>query len=103
MRGLSDIAGLRGIKTMLTGKKRSIPRMKSSVYLDLYMLKKEKDRLEKEMCVSGRKDKETRKKLDEISKAMVKLQKEGTKRNENIGGEPVKTSGKDWKKMDFNY
>jgi hypothetical protein len=47
VRGITELSGLREIRTMTSSKKRSIPRVQSSAYLDLYMLKKEKDRIEK--------------------------------------------------------
>ena len=49
MKGVSEISGLQSIKSMHSGGKRSIPRAQSSAYLDLYMLRKEKDRLEKDI------------------------------------------------------
>ena len=45
VRSATEISSLRDIRTMHSSKKRSIPRVQSSAYLDLYMLRKEKDRL----------------------------------------------------------
>ncbi len=48
MRDVDSLPGLHAVRTMQSSKKRSIPRIQSSSYLDLYMLQKEKDRLIKE-------------------------------------------------------
>ena len=50
-RGVSDVSGLRNIRSMHSTGKRSIPRAASSAYLDLYMLRKENERLEKEDAI----------------------------------------------------
>ena len=60
---------------MHSSGKRSIPRVQSSTYLDLYMLRKEKDRLEKEIYILDKRKKDILKKLDEVNKEMDKLQK----------------------------
>ena len=75
MKGVSEISGLRSIKSMHSSGKRSIPRVQSSTYLDLYMLRKEKDRLEKEIYILDKRKKDILKKLDEVNKEMDKLQK----------------------------
>ncbi|MDP3011508.1 MAG: hypothetical protein Q8N27_02215, partial [Candidatus Hydromicrobium sp.] len=48
MRDVNTISGIHAVRTMISTKKHSIPRIQSSIYLDLYMLKKEKERLLKE-------------------------------------------------------
>ena len=75
MKSVSEISGLRSIKSMHSSGKRSIPRVQSSTYLDLYMLRKEKDRLEKEIYILDKRKKDILKKLDEVNKEMNKLQK----------------------------
>ena len=75
MKSISEISGLRSIKSMHSSGKRSIPRVQSSTYLDLYMLRKEKDRLEKEIYILDKRKKDILKKLDEVNKEMDKLQK----------------------------
>jgi len=75
MKSVSEISGLRSIKSMHSSGKRSIPRVQSSTYLDLYMLRKEKDRLEKEIYILDKRKKDILKKLDEVNKETDKLQK----------------------------
>jgi len=103
MKGVSEIGGLRSIKSMHSSSKRSIPRVQSSAYLDLYMLRKEKDRLEKEIYILDKRKIETQKKLDGINKQMDKLLKAGPERKEEVSQEFKKPTGKEWKKMTLKY
>ena len=75
MKSISEISGLRSIKSMHSSGKRFIPRVQSSTYLDLYILRKEKDRLEKEIYILDKRKKDILKKLDEVNKETDKLQK----------------------------
>jgi len=103
VRSATELSGLREIRTMHSSKKRSIPRVKSSAYLDLYMLRKEKDRLEKEVCNLDKRRKSIQKRLDEINAEMDKPQKAEAKRQEGNHESVEKPSGKDWKTMALNY
>jgi len=103
MKGVSEISGLRSIKSMHSSGKRSIPRVQSSAYLDLYMMRKEKDRLEKEIYILDKRKKDIQKKLDEINKEMEKLQKAEPGRKESVAKEFEKPSEKEWKTMSLKY
>lgn len=84
-RGVSDLAGLRALRTMRSGGKRSIPRvMQGSSYLDLYMRSKEKDRLERELAHLDKRKTENEKRIAEIEKEMgvLKVQEEGRAKEE---------------------
>ncbi|MBU4346705.1 MAG: ankyrin, partial [Candidatus Omnitrophica bacterium] len=85
--------------------KRSIPRVQSSAYLDLYMLRKEKDRLEKEIYILDKRKKDIQKKLDDVNKQMDKLQKAETGRKERAANEFEKPADaeKEWKTMSLKY
>ena len=73
MKDVNSLKGIHGVGTMQSRKKRSIPRVQSSTYLDLYMLDKEKERLLKEDGkLSMRKD-GIRKRLEEIEHEMSKM------------------------------
>ncbi len=75
MKDVNNLKGIHGARTMQSRKKRSIPRVQSSTYLDLYMLNKEKERLLKEdKELSMRKD-GIRKRLEEIEHEMSRIQK----------------------------
>ena len=78
MKDVNNLKGIHGAGTMQSRKKRSIPRVQSSTYLDLYMLDKEKERLQKEdRKLSMRKD-GIRKRLEEIELEMNKIQEAET-------------------------
>ena len=103
MKGVSEISGLRSIKGMHSSSKRSIPRVQSSTYLDLYVLRKEKDRLEKDIYILDKRKGESQKKLDHVNKQMDKLLKAEPEEKEKPSQEVKKSSGKDWKTMNLKY
>ena len=111
MRDVNSLKGLHVLRTMHSTKRRSIPRIQSSTFLDLYMLKKEKERLLKEderLCM--RKD-AIKKRLEEIDLEMNKLQEVpqgGIKDSGNISFSErafTQKNGdkKEWKKMPLSY
>ena len=102
-RGATEISGLRDIRTMHSSKKRSIPRMQSSAYLDLYMLRKEKDRLEKEVYLLEKRKKGIQKRLNEINTEMKKLERAEAIRRESTPEPLKKPSRKEWKSMPLKY
>jgi len=110
-RAVSDISGLQNIRTMHSAGKRSMPRVASSAYLDLYMLNKEKERFIKENERLCMRSEAIRKRLEEIDLEMNRLQEVpqgGIKATGNVsssGGIFTQKDGvkKDWKKMPLNY
>lgn len=92
------------------GKRRSIPRIQGPVYLDLYMLDKEKERLLKEderLCM--RKD-AIKKRLKEIDLKMNKLQGSEANVKVSVGTSfsegtftQINGAAEEWKKMSLNY
>lgn len=111
MKDVNTISGIHVLRTMHSTKKRSIPRIQSSAYLDLYMLNKEKERLLKEAEKLGLRITVIKKRLDEISLEMDKLQ--NAEIVSEAGGGKINPSGhafnqknevkKEWKKMSLNY
>lgn len=75
IRGVTDVSGLREIRSLHTSGRRSIPRVQSSAYLDLYMLQKAKDRLEKEAALLIKRGQAIEKRLREIQKQMESLER----------------------------
>ncbi len=76
MRGLQQMPGIRDIKCIHSVGMRSIPKVQRSGYLELYMLRREKDRLEKEIFALDKRRSTADKQLDSINKRIEKLQKE---------------------------
>jgi len=107
MRGMTDVSGLREIRSLRSTAKRSIPRVQSSAHLDLYILEKEKERLEKEMAVLGKRSRAILKGLGDIQRQTETLEKsasltEGRKGKDGRGGEPS-GPGKKWKTFSLSY
>ena len=114
---MKDVDGLRGlhaVRTMQSSKKRSIPRIQSSAYLDLFMLQKEKDRLVKENDRLLMKMEQTNKRIEEINADINKLQEAeitttqaktdiGFKKYNFTQSTPKQGGKKEWKKMSLDY
>ena len=110
MRDVNTLKGLHVLKTMHSAKRRSIPRIQRSNYLDLYIFNKEKERLLKEderLCM--RKD-AIKKRLEEITLEINKLQE--AEATVKAGGNASFPEGaftqkdgvkKEWKKLSLNY
>jgi hypothetical protein len=76
MKALNEIATIRNVRSMHSIGARSIPRVQRSLYLDLYALRREKDRIEKEVAVLEKKMKITGRLLREVNKLIAGLQGE---------------------------
>ncbi|MCX5815886.1 MAG: hypothetical protein NTX75_06525 [Proteobacteria bacterium] len=76
MKALHEIATIKNIRSMHSIGARSIPKVQRSPYLDLYTLKKEKDRLEKETFILEKKRKIAGRLLSDINKLIAGLQEE---------------------------
>ena len=110
MRDVNGLKGLQVLRTMHSTKKRSIPRIQSSAYLDIYMLEKEKERLLKESERSGMRATVVKKRLEEIRAQTNKLQGAdavGKAKTSLSSSGDVFTrkdgAKKEWKKMTLNY
>lgn len=110
MKDANDLPGIHALRTMFSAKKRSMPKVQSSAYLDLFMLNKEKDRLLKESDRLAMRQTVTKKRLEEIDQEVNKLQEaEGiAKAGTSIGFSGRAITAKDkakkeWKKMALNY
>lgn len=110
MKDVNTLKGFHSIRTLKSIKSISIPGFRGSNYLDLYILKIEKEILLKEderLCM--RRD-IIKKRLEEIDMEMNNLQEveAGVKDNGN-GSSSIDTFTqkdeikKDWKKMSLNY
>ena len=101
MRGLQQISSLRNIKSIHSVGARSIPKVQRSSYLELYMLRREKDRLEKEVFALDKRKTAADNQLNSIAKRIEGLQKETqddhkVKAYRDISARPLK-------KMAINY
>jgi len=110
MKDVNALPGLHKLRTMVSAKKRSIPQVQGSTYLDLYMINKEKERLLKESERLGMRDTGIKKRLEEIDLETNKLQGAEAvgKANTNLSSSGDVFTQKDgakkeWKKMTLNY
>ena len=111
MRDVNSLPGLHKLRTMVSAKKRSIPRVQSSTYLDLYMMNKEKERLLKESERAGMRDAGIKKRLEEIDLEMNRLQGVETpvKSSANLTSSSKRADTqkngvkREWKKFSLNY
>jgi hypothetical protein len=96
MRGMVQVLNSRDIKSIHSVGVRSIPKVQRSSYLELCMLRREKDRLEKEIfAIDKRKDLANRQ-LNGINGRIEKLQQEADREQKikayrNIPTKPLKT------------
>jgi vacuolar-type H+-ATPase subunit I/STV1 len=96
MKGIQQVIGVRDIKSIHSIGARSVPKAQRSAYMELYMHKKEKDRLEKQIFVLDKKRNTAQRLLDSINKRIEKLQTETheeqkVKTYRNIPTKPLKT------------
>ena len=76
MKKIRQMISLRDIKSMHSTGTRSIPKIQRSSYLELYILKREKDRLEHEIFALNKRKSSADRQLDSVNKRIERLQKE---------------------------
>ncbi|MEA1964199.1 MAG: hypothetical protein U9O41_03615 [Candidatus Aerophobetes bacterium] len=108
MKSINDVgSSIRDVKTARGGNLRATPRPKGSAYLDLFMLTKEKEKLEKEESNLEKRKMQIQKRLEEIAQQIEILKKDLGKQEKKSGGEKTfqarKTSGKNWRTVSLGY
>lgn len=73
MRNVSEIRSVEDMRTTTTGHIRSTPPRKDSTYLDVYLLSKEKQRLETELRMLVKRQTRIEGRLGELHEALDKL------------------------------
>jgi len=115
MRDVTDAKGLGDLRTAITTRVHSKPPQKGTTHLDLYLLSKEKQRLEKELARLEQRQGRIREHLAEIRKAMDTLKQEAER--ESSSDNPLTDIGDGekqpapatqyrqgrWKKMTLDY
>ena len=76
MKGMMEISGTRNVKTSHAAGVRSIPKVQRSGYLELYMLGRERDRLEKEMSVLDKRRNATSRQFDDINQRVERVHRD---------------------------
>jgi hypothetical protein len=106
MRGVTNVTGLRDIRSMRTTGQRSMPRRQGSAYLELYMLRVEQERLEKEAALLAKRSHGLQKRLGEIQKQMEALGRSADSERPSNGGKKTgerNAPAKRWKSFSMNY
>lgn len=75
MGDVNSLKGMHSLRTRNKTKKRSVPGIETSIYLDMYMLDKEKERLMKEDEKLCMRKAYIKKRIGEIDMEMNKLQR----------------------------
>jgi hypothetical protein len=96
MRGIQQIPSLKDIKSIHSVGARSIPKVQRSSYLELYILRREKDRLEKEIFVLDKRRAASDRLLNSVNRRIKKLQietheEQKSKAFRNVPVRPLKT------------
>jgi len=96
MRGIQQMHGLKDIKSISSIGARAIPKVQRSSYLELYILRREKDRLTKEIFMLDKRRGTSDRLLNSINKRIKKLQRETekeqkNKKNKNVAMSSLKT------------
>lgn len=110
MKDVNNLKGMHAVGSMQSRKKRSIPKVQTSAYLDLYVLDKEKERLLKEGGRLSMRQDGIRKRLEEIEFEMNKMQEaEAASKASEEGSSPISAAGqtpdakREFKTMALNY
>ena len=103
IRGVMKLKGLRETRTLQGSKKRSMPRAQNATYLDIFILGKERDRLEKEMIIIDKRKASMRRRIDEIAVEMKKLEEAEIRGKRATPGESKSRPAKGWKTMAMKY
>jgi predicted nucleic acid-binding Zn-ribbon protein len=114
MKGGTDVRGLRDIRTMRTVSRRSMPRKSGSAYLDLYMLRLEQERLQREAAQLDKRSQgiqertqAIQKRLGEIQKLIERLERltrsEGPNNGVKKAAEPSGPAKRKWKTFPLKY
>jgi predicted nuclease with TOPRIM domain len=101
VKGVTELSGLRNIRGMRSCI--SMTSAQGSGYLELYMLHKEKDRLEKEVQVLEKRKESNQKRIVEIKAEMERLEKEEAMGRQASPEGIKKPSEKEWKTMSLKY
>lgn len=102
MQDVDTLKGLHGVKTLGSSKKRSIPKVQSSTYLELYMMEKEGERLVKESKRLEIRHIQVKKRLKEIAECR-EIAHRNTVKKSPVPVAEEEASPKTWKKVSMNY
>lgn len=113
MKSVTQLKSLGDIRTTISTHARSTPRQQGSTYLEVYLLDKEKQRLETELAMLTKRQKRIERRLDEIGESMKWLMSKRDQEESRVepSGSPATGARRDrgavasaaWKKMTVEY
>jgi len=106
MKSAMDIRGVRDIRSIHGTGRRAIPRAQSSAHLDLYVLGKEQERLEKEASLLEKRTQTIQKRLGDIRRQADGLEKAARAEGRALSDErPEAGNGSDkrWRTFPLEY
>ncbi|MBI2958592.1 MAG: hypothetical protein HYY32_07100 [Chloroflexi bacterium] len=111
MKSVTQMKSLGDMRTTISTHARSTPHEKGSTYLEVYLLDKEKQRLETEMAMLEKREKRIQTRLNDIKEAMggllAKMNEEGAApdgvEGGTISGGARSSRPANWKKMSIRY
>jgi DNA topoisomerase VI subunit B len=111
MKDITNARGLRDLRTASSAHIHCRPHPKGTTHLDLFLLNKEKERLETKQMMLGHQQRVIRERVADIDKAMAKLGRKnepecmtitGDNRDNPDRNDKNPVEGK-WKKMSLRY
>jgi hypothetical protein len=101
--GIMKPKGLGETKTLHGSKKRSMPRAQNATYLDIFILGKERDRLNREMLNIDIRKAGMLRRLDAIAVEMKSLKGAENREKRAAPAEARRRPAKGWKTMAMTY
>ena len=89
MKGIMQTQGMGNIRSMHSTGARSIPKVQRSSYLELYALRRERDRLEKEIYALNKRTNLAHRQLDGVIKRIGNLRKDTNEEQEGNASKSV--------------
>ena len=103
MKRFETLKGLHGVKTLGSAKKRSISRVQSSTYLELYVMERERELLVRESKRLEIRHGQVKQRLKEIEEFRDAAQRETAKKTSVAVEEEATPKVKVWKKVSLKY
>jgi len=102
-KGATELKGLSETRTLQGCKKKGKSRVHSATHLDIFILGKEKERLEKVIFVLEKRNNSARKRLEEIAVEVKRLEEAEIREKQATPGVPKSHHKKGWKTMAMTY
>lgn len=103
MRSITQIKSLGDMRTTISTHARSTPRQQGSTYLEVYLLDKERQRLETELAMLAKRQRRVEARLGEIRQAVERLKAQATDGPPGAKAKPSPLSPGRWRSLAVGY